>query len=502
MQKHVSDVLIIGSGLAGLFSALHIDPAHQVTIISKTALTNSNSILAQGGIACEYNDNPALHEKHVQDTLRAGAYLNDETAVRFLVDNAYMVVKSLIELGVHFDMDTHGKYLFTREGGHSTKRIIHSGGDATGNHVIEDLLAIVKTRKNITILDRTMALDLIKSDDRIIGAVVLEDEAKHYAIYAKKTILATGGIGSVYGSTTNDLNATGDGIGMAKRAGCSFQNMEFVQFHPTALYAENTTSRQRFLITEAVRGEGAYLINVEKQRFMKKYDPERMELAPRDIVSQAIYREMYDTWTDHVYLDTTHMDPKYLEKRFPTVFNFCKQQGYVMGLDLIPVAPAEHFLCGGIATDLNARTKITNLYAVGECAYTGVHGANRLASNSLLECLVFGYYAASDINQTIDSKEQTNGFVIKELANYNYNYKPIRKKIGDYMDEHVSIVRNEQGLSLTQEVLSDIEKNLLKYPNLTKYYYETLNMVQTALLITNSALKRKDSIGCHLRIKS
>jgi len=500
MNKVECDVLIIGTGLAGQFAAINIHEKYKVFLLSKTIIKNSNSSLAQGGIACEYNDNQALHQKHIEDTLRAGAYLNDEKAVRFLVENAFETVKNLVELGVRFDMDKHGKYLFTREGGHSSKRIIHSGGDATGNNVIDDLIKVVKSRNNIKIIENTMALDLIKKNDRIIGAVVLENEAKHYPIYAKKVIIATGGIGSVYGSTTNDLNATGDGVGMAFRAGAETKNMEFVQFHPTALYSENSTSRQRFLITEAVRGEGAYLLNIEKERFMKKYDPERMELAPRDIVSQSIYREMYDTWTDHVYLDTTHLDPKFLEKRFPTVFDYCKKAGYILGMDLIPVAPAEHFLCGGITTDLNARTTIENLYAAGESAYTGVHGANRLASNSLLECLVFGHQAARHINATIDTINYDNGYRLKEMPNYNYNYKPIRKKIGDYMDEHVSIVRNEQGLSLTKNVLEDIEKNLLKYPNLTKYYYETLNMVQTALLITKSALKRKDSIGCHLRI--
>ncbi len=501
MLNKQCDVLIIGTGLAGLFAAINIDPKYSVYIITKTEIQNSNSQLAQGGIAVEFNENKELHEAHIKDTMRAGAFLNDEKAVRFLVNNAYESVKELIDLGVRFDLDKQHNFLFTMEGGHSTKRILHSGGDATGFNVIEDLISIASSRKNIHFITNTMALDLLVENNKIFGAIVLQNEAKHYAIYAKKILIATGGVGSVYGSTTNDLNASGDGIGMAYRAGCKFQNMEFVQFHPTALYSENHLSRKRPLITEALRGEGAYLINVEKERFMTKYDPERMELAPRDIVSQAIYREMYDTWTGHVYLDTTHLDPKYLEKRFPTVFNFCKQQGYILGMDLIPVAPAEHFLCGGISTDLLGRTNIENLYVTGESAYTGVHGANRLASNSLLECLVFSKSAAKDINETIEEELESHDYEITELPNYNYNYKPIRKKIGDYMDEHVSIVRNEQGLNLTSKVLKDMESNLLKHPNLTKYYYETLNMVQTALLITNSALDRKDSIGCHLRIK-
>ncbi len=501
MKKH-TDVLIIGTGLAGLFAAVNINPNYRVTLITKTKIKNSNSILAQGGIAVEYNDDVSLHESHVQDTLRAGAYLNDELAVRFLVDNAFEAVKKLVALGVHFDINEQQDFLFTKEGGHSSKRILHSGGDATGQNVINDLLSMMISRKNITVLDETMALELIQKDDEIHGAIVLEKQAMYYPIYASKTILATGGIGSVYGSTTNDLNATGDGIGMAYRAGCHIKDMEFVQFHPTALFSENSFSRQRFLLTEAMRGEGAYLVNVEQERFMKKYDPERMELAPRDIVSQAIYREMYDTWTDHVYLDTRHLDPKFLERRFPTIFKRCKEEGYILGLDLVPVAPAEHFLCGGIVTDLKAMTNITNLYAIGEAAYTGVHGANRLASNSLLECLVFSLAAAKDINQTIKPNGKEFNINLDNLPNYNYNYKPIRKKIGDYMDEHVSIVRNEQGLRLTEKTLHDIETNLIKYPNLTKYYYETLNMVQTARLITQSALARKESIGCHLRIKS
>lgn len=501
MNNLHTDVLIIGTGLSGLFAALNIDPKYQVTLISKTLVSDSNSSLAQGGIAVEYSEDKELRESHVQDTLRAGVYYNDESAVRFLVNNAFQAVKSLVDLGVHFDVSSSGSFLFTKEGGHSTNRILHSGGDATGRNVINDLLFIVRSRENINIIDNTMALDLIKNDNKILGCTVLRNEAKHFQIYAKKTVIATGGVGSVYGSTTNDLNATGDGIGMAYRAGCEFRNMEFIQFHPTALYSEFVTSRKRFLITEALRGEGAYLRNVEKERFMEKYDPERMELAPRDIVSQAIYREMYDTWTDHVYLDTTHLDPKHLEKRFPTVFKRCKEEGYILGLDLIPVAPAEHFLCGGIKTDFSARTNIQNLYAIGESAYTGIHGANRLASNSLLECLVFSKSAAKDINNTVEIQELPNIETMKGIPNYNYNYKPIRKKIGDYMDEHVSIVRNEQGLSLTLNVLEDIEKNLVKYPNLTKYYYETLNMVQTAKLITKAANDRKESKGCHLRIK-
>jgi L-aspartate oxidase len=494
------DVLIVGTGLAGLFTALNIDQRLSVAIISKTQIKFSNSSLAQGGIACEYNDNVELHSLHVEDTLKAGAYLNDELAVRFLVNNAYQSVKKLISFGVEFDIDADNRFLVTKEGGHSRNRIFHSGGDATGKNVTNTLIAHLYKRPNITFIENTMAVDLIVENNLVGGCTVLENDLEYYPIYAKKTVLATGGIGSVYGSTTNDLNATGDGIGIAYRANAKISHMEFVQFHPTALYSEKHPSRQRFLISEAMRGEGAYLINVENERFMSKYH-ELKELAPRDIVSQAIYREMYDTWTDHVYLDTRHLDPKYLEKRFPTIFARCKEEGYILGLDLIPVAPCEHFLCGGIETDIYAKTSLLNLYAVGETANTNVHGANRLASNSLLECLVFASTCSEDIEKTIDKDPWIKPINIKEETKYNYNYKPIRKKIGDYMDEHVGIVRNTEGLKLTLSVVEDIVNNLQKYPNLTQNYYETFNLAITSYLITKQALTRKESIGCHLRIK-
>lgn len=500
MEKRC-DCLIVGTGLAGLFTALNIDKKIDVVIISKTNISFSNSSLAQGGIACEYNDNIDLHSLHIEDTLKAGSYLNDEKAVRFLVENAYEAVKKLISFGVEFDIDSDNKFLVTKEGGHSNKRIFHSGGDATGKNVTNTLINYLYNQPNITFLENSMCVDLIVDNNQVCGATVLENDKLHYPIYAKKVVLATGGIGSVYGSTTNDLNATGDGIGIAYRANALINNMEFVQFHPTALYSETHPSRQRFLISEAMRGEGAYLVNIENQRFMGKYQPELMELAPRDKVSQAIYREMYDTWTDHVYLDTRHLDPKHLEKRFPTIFARCKQEGYILGIDLIPVAPCEHFLCGGINTDLSARTSIKNLYALGETANTNVHGANRLASNSLLECLVFAQTCAKDIENSVNEVQLLSNIKTPNIPQYNYNYKPIRKKIGDYMDEHVGIVRNTEGITLTLSVVEDIVKNLQKYPNLTQNYYETLNLATTAYLITKQALERKESIGCHLRMK-
>jgi len=499
--NHQCDVLIIGSGLSGLLTALNINPKYKIIVLAKETFMNSNSMLAQGGIAVELNTDPILHQGHFDDTLKAGAYINNQDAVRILVDHGNEAIRKLIELGVDFDKDDDNNILFTKEGGHSTHRIVHAGGDASGYHATKTLFDEVLERKNIKIIEHSMATDLINFNHRIGGSIILNHNDEIEYIFAKKTVLATGGIGSVYGATTNDLSATGDGVGLAYRVGALIQNMEFVQFHPTAFYDEESKSRKRFLISEAVRGEGAKLLNVQKQRFMQKYHPERMELAPRDIVSQAIYREMYDTWTDHVFLDTRELDTKFLESRFPTIFKHLKSHGIIMGLDLIPVAPCEHFICGGVDTDIQGRTSLKDLYAVGEVANTGVHGANRLASNSLLECVVFGLQIASDINATVDSVTlETNYHEVFPPA-AQFNYKPIRKKIGDNMDEYVGIVRNTNGLMRAQEVLSKIYEDLLKYPNTSKYYFETLNLATTAKIITEQALARKESVGCHLRIK-
>ena len=494
------DVLIIGTGLAGVYTALAIDPKYSVCLIAKESVSHSNSMLAQGGIAAELSDDPIRLDSHFHDTLKAGSNLNNPEAVHFLVKNAQDAIASLVSLGIQFDKDEHQRYLLTQEGGHSYRRILHSGGDASGYHATKGLSQQINLHPNIELLEETIALDLLlDASKRVIGASVLIRDADYEPIMAKVTILATGGIGSVYGATTNDLSATGDGIGMACRVGANIEDMEFVQFHPTALYDESQTERRRFLISEAVRGEGAYLINIEKQRFMSKYHP-RLEMAPRDVVSQAIYREMYDTWTDHVYLDTRHLDPAYLEKRFPTIFNHLRSKHIHMGKDLIPVAPCEHFICGGVAVDLNGETSVKNLYAVGETAHTGVHGANRLASNSLLECVVFGQAAANRINQTLEHIPIPNPVVLAELPNYHYNYKPLRKKIGDYMDEYAGIVRTKEGLSLTRTMLEGVRDSLYKAPNLTRYYYEALNLVETAWLITDHALTREVSVGCHFRI--
>lgn len=498
MKQIKTDVVIVGAGLAGLYTALTLNEKFRVDVIVKESLIVTNSNLAQGGIAGELDFIRENIDEHIEDTMKAGSYLNNKEAVTVLVTEAGENIKKLMSYNVEFDRDELGKILLTKEGGHSSNRILHSGGDATGKDIMLALKNECFSRKNIHIHENMMAIELIYEENSCFGVSCLNESNVTVHFIANNTVLATGGIGNIYGSTTNSSVATADAIGMAFRANVEIEKMEFIQFHPTAFHKENGTHRQKFLISEAVRGEGAYLINSEKERFMHKYSP-LLELAPRDTVSQAIYREMYDTWTDHVYLDTRHLDHEYLKNRFPTIYNYLQQEGITMGKDLISVSPVQHFNVGGIKVDTLGKTSMLNLYANGECASNGVHGANRLASNSLLECIVFGNRIANNINNEI----QKNIHFESKIQNFNayqYNYKPIKKKLGMVMDEYVGIVRSESGLKFAKNEVEKIQSNLIKYPNNSKHYYEALNMVQTALLIINSAINRKESIGCHYRI--
>lgn len=498
MKQIATDIVIVGAGLAGLYTALNIDPKYRVDIVVKESITNANSSLAQGGIAGELDFIQENLDEHIEDTLKAGSYLNNKDAVTVLVTEASANIKRLMSYKVAFDRDSDGNILLTKEGGHSSRRILHSGGDATGKDIMEALKTECLTHKNLFFHEGTMAIELIHDKKTCYGVSCLDESDETLHFLAQDTVLATGGIGNIYGSTTNSTVATADAIGMAYRAGVNIEKMEFIQFHPTAFHNEISLHRQKFLISEAVRGEGAYLVNSEGDRFMHKYSP-LLELAPRDTVSQAIYREMYDTWTDHVYLDTRHLDQEYLKNRFPTIYNHLRAEGITMGKDLISVSPVQHFNVGGITADLFGKTNMENLYANGECASNGVHGANRLASNSLLECIVFGNRIAQDINNQIFEKKiyESN---IKQYNSYKYNYKPMKKKLGMLMDEYVGIVRSEEGLLFAKNELIKMLSNLKKYPNNSKHYYEALNMVQTATLIVESALARKESIGCHYRI--
>ncbi len=493
------DVVVLGGGLAGLYTALNIDKSLTVGVFIKDKIENGSSNLAQGGIAAELKFDEAKMEEHYQDTLRAGSYINDEEATRVMVNEAPENIKRMIELGVKFD-SKDGELFTTLEGGHRSRRILHAGGDATGACIMKNLRDTLYSQENITVFEDEMAFEIIKNNDKAIGVVVINQANEPVYVFSNKIVLATGGLGGIYKNSTNPKIACGDGIAMAYRAGVEIRNMEFIQFHPTGLYEEDKVG-QRFLISEAVRGEGAILRNIEGERFMAKYDKERMELAPRDVVSQSIYREMFDTWSDHVYLDITHKSKEYLMNRFPTIYEKCLSIGVDMSKDLIPVAPIEHFLCGGIKTDVNGHTSLANLYAVGECASTGVHGANRLASNSLLECVVFAKRIAEEIN-TEKNGLKNREIIFPEIASEykKFNFKAIRVEIREVMDKYVSIVRTTEGLELAKGIVEKHYKNLKKIDVLSRYYFETLNIVTCALLVINAAIKRKDSIGCHYRI--
>ncbi len=494
------DVVILGGGLAGIFTALSLDKSLHVGLFIKDNIKRGSSNLAQGGIAAEVKYDEAKIQEHYEDTLRAGADLNDKEATHILVTEAGKRINQLLSFGVNFDKNEDGTLVTTLEGGHRSRRILHAGGDDTGAKVMSDLRDELVKRTNIDVFENEMAIEILSNKNKALGVIVINPDNEEVYVLANRIVLATGGIGGIYKKSTNEKIACGDGIAMAYRAGVEIKNMEFVQFHPTGFYIEDEIGKT-FLISEAVRGEGGILRNIEGVRFMEKYDKERMELAPRDVVSQAIHREMFDTWSDHVYLDITHKDKDYLIKRFPTIYKYCLEHGVDMSKDYIPVAPVEHFLCGGINTDSYGRTSMKNLYAVGECANTGVHGANRLASNSLLECIVFAGRVADEINNDKSSFGKID-VILPDIVftHKKFNFKDIRVEIRDVMSKYVFIVRTEENLLLAKKLLTKHYNNLKKIQVFSRYYYETINMVTVALIIIDQALARKESIGCHCRL--
>ena len=388
------DTIIIGSGIAGLYAALNLDANISCAVLTKEGVDISNSWLAQGGIAAAIskNDRPQFH---YEDTLTAGAGLCDKRSVRVLVDEGPNDIAMLRSWHVPFDMDEDGDLQIGREGGHRQNRIVHAHGDATGRETVKVLAAIAADKENITFLQNTFLVDILTEGDHATGLIVYQDGYK--LIAAHSIIICTGGIGQIYIHSTNPSVATGDGLAAALRAGARLQNMEFIQFHPTGLYCKTQESRS-FLISEAVRGDGGLLKNSSGERFMVGQHPMN-ELAPRDIVARSIVREMGKTGEDHVFLDITSKSIDFLAARFPTIYNECLKRGIDISRDYIPVCPVQHYIMGGIKTDLNGMTNIPGLYACGEAAHTGVHGANRLASNSMLECLVFGRRAARHISE-------------------------------------------------------------------------------------------------------
>ena len=508
------DVAIVGSGLAGLSVALHLAETRQVVVISKRALRDGASDWAQGGIAAVLDSHDS-HDQHVADTLVAGAGLCDETATRRIVEQGRDAIEWLISQGVPFTRDEQSELGFhlTREGGHSQRRIIHAA-DATGHAVQLTLEEQVRKHPNITLLEHHFAIDLVTTDKlgltdappRCLGLYVQDvSTGEVMTIAADHTVLATGGAGKVYLYTTNPDTATGDGIAMAWRAGCRVANMEFIQFHPTCLYHPYAKS---FLITEAVRGEGGLLKlpdtagQAAGQRFMPAHD-ERAELAPRDVVARAIDFEMKKRGLDYVDLDISHKPADFLKSHFPTIYARCLELGIDITKQPIPIVPATHYTCGGIVTDMSGRTDLQGLYAVGETAYTGLHGANRLASNSLLECLVLGRAAALHIaDQTggtttplpaWDESRVTNA---DEEVVITQNWDELRR----FMWSFVGIVRTNKRLERAQHRIALLKEEIDEYYahfRITRDLLELRNLVEVASLIVGSALSRRESRGLH-----
>ena len=497
------DVLIIGSGLAGQAAALRLAPHKRIALVSKRGLEESASAHAQGGIAAVLDDKDSI-EAHIRDTIVAGAELNDMAATRFVVEQGRTAIAWLIEQGVPFTRDESGYHL-TREGGHSARRVIHVN-DATGHAVQEVLTEKVRHHPNITIFENHIGIDLITgsrlqpSENRCLGGYFLDvDTGKVITIAAQHTIIATGGAGKVYLYTTNPDTSTGDGIAMAWRAGCSIANMEFIQFHPTCLYHPHAKS---FLISEAVRGEGGLLRLPDGTRFMPAHDP-REELAPRDIVARAIDFEMKKRGLDCVYLDISHKPAEFLKSHFPNIHARCLELGIDITREPIPVVPAAHYTCGGIVTDRRARTDLPGLYAAGEAAHTGLHGANRLASNSLLECLVYSEAAAKDIlaqaplkHPELPAWDESRVTDADEEIVIAHNWDELRRFMWDY----VGIVRTNKRLLRAQHRIRLLMREIDEfYANfrVSNDLIELRNLVATADLIVRCALKRKESRGLH-----
>ncbi len=513
MQQY--DVLIIGSGLAGLTLALNLADSKKVCLVSKRAISDSASSWAQGGIAAVFNDDDSI-EAHIEDTLIAGAGLCDVEVTRLVAEHGRETVEWLIEQGVIFTReDDDSGYHLTREGGHSHRRIVHAA-DATGYAVQKTLAERVREHANITLLEDHIAVDLITvrklahqkliqhdehaKADNCLGAYVLDNKSgKVLTIAAQQTVLATGGTGKVYLYTTNPDVSTGDGVAMAWRAGCRVANMEFIQFHPTCLYHPKAKS---FLISEAVRGEGGLLKLADGTRFMPAHD-ERGELAPRDVVARAIDFEMKKRGLDCVYLDITHKPLAFIKSHFPNIYARCLELGIDISREPIPVVPAAHYSCGGVMTDHAARTDIPNLYAIGETACTGLHGANRLASNSLLECLVFGQAAAVDIMQQpaktlpqLPYWDESRVTDADEEVLITHTWNELRR----FMWNYVGIVRTNKRLSralhrihMLRDEVDEFYSNFRVSNNLI----ELRNLLQVAELIVNSAMQRHESRGLH-----
>lgn len=515
MEKKV-DFLVIGSGLGGLSYALKVAEFGKVCIITKTNLEETNTSYAQGGIAA-VTDESDNFEKHVQDTLIAGDGINNEEVVKMVVSEAPEQIRALINWGTQFDREATGKYDLAREGGHSEHRILHHK-DQTGAEIQRALSERARNHKNIEILENHFAVEIItqhhlgrlvkryNTDIECFGAYVLDLKSrKTIKVLSKITLLATGGAGNLYQTTTNPHIATGDGVAMVYRAKGIISDMEFVQFHPTSLY--NPAEKPSFLITEALRGFGAILKNQDGKDLMQKYDP-RGSLAPRDIVARAIDNEMKITGHDYVYLDARQLDHKGILEHFPFIYEKCKKIGVDIFNEMIPVVPAAHFMCGGILVDKDGKTWINRLYAVGETACTGLHGANRLASNSLLEAIVYAERASKHSLSLIANIKVLEGIPEwneegtthpEEMILITQNYKEVQQ----IMTNYVGIVRSELRLERAArrlEIIFQETEELYKKSSLSKELCELRNLIHVGYLVIKSAQARKESCGLHFML--
>ena len=495
------DVLIVGAGLAGLYGALHIDPQFSCCVLTKERLETSSSWLAQGGIAAAVSkdDTP---EEHLKDTLEAGAGNCKTEAVQVLVDEGPADILTLKNMEVPFDLDADGNFGLGKEGGHSKRRVLHAGGDKTGRETVKALFRLASLHQHIAFYERAFLVDILLTEEEKLCGALVHMQGEYYFIKTQALIIASGGVGQVYATTTNPAVATGDGIAAAIRAGVRVRDMEFVQFHPTGFYQGDTLG-QAFLVSEACRGEGGVLYNHKNEAFMKDKHP-RKDLAPRDIVARAIWQEMQAEQKKYVYLDMRHKERAYLEKRFPTIFEYCLEQGIDMSTTRIPVCPVQHYLIGGIETDLLGRTNIEGIYACGEAASTGVHGANRLAANSLLECLVFARRAAGYINEDLVQKKQTEDemcVVSKDTlrAEMEFDTEALRMRVQKLMGRYCAVVRSGAGLRKALDEMEEIQKILADGFEDSRLYIELCNIVCVAMEIVKGALAREKSIGAHFR---
>ncbi|HCN8308830.1 L-aspartate oxidase [Escherichia coli] len=514
LPEHSCDVLIIGSGAAGLSLALRLADQHQVIVLSKGPVTEGSTFYAQGGIAAVFDETDSI-DSHVEDTLIAGAGICDRHAVEFVASNARSCVQWLIDQGVLFDthIQPNGaeSYHLTREGGHSHRRILHAA-DATGREVETTLVSKALNHPNIRVLERSNAVDLIVSDKiglpgtrRVVGACVWNRNKETVeTCHAKAVVLATGGASKVYQYTTNPDISSGDGIAMAWRAGCRVANLEFNQFHPTALYHPQA---RNFLLTEALRGEGAYLKRPDGTRFMPDFD-ERGELAPRDIVARAIDHEMKRLGADCMYLDISHKPADFIRQHFPVIYEKLLGLGIDLTQEPVPIVPAAHYTCGGVMVDDHGRTDVEGLYAIGEVSYTGLHGANRMASNSLLECLVYGWSAAEDITRrmpyahgvsTLPPWDESRVENPDERVVIQHNWHELRLFMWDY----VGIVRTTKRLERALRRITMLQQEIDEYYahfRVSNNLLELRNLVQVAELIVRCAMMRKESRGLHFTL--